>query len=770
MSAAIQGIYIALFGRPADPGGLAYWTEVTKGGADLSAMLSVLPNLTEYTARFEGQTPDQVITTVYQNLFGRAPDAEGLAFFKGQLASGAQTLATIAVNIMQGAQGDDKADVTAKVSAAELFTASLDTPEEIAAYQGADAAALAKKFLDTVDKDKPATPESVEKAAGAVVAGQDPTGGQAPNPGGGTGGGGGTPLPAEVIAINGAATPEATLAAIKQYANVLMGADAAGAFAMLPDGGGRQLAIALGLKEHIQLFGNFSSLSQVRTTLEFHTETEFGKFAFIRDVQGATTVDQMVAVLNEHVERLSDARRDLIDEWANSSSQAAQDRAEALEADPYTTVLASLAAKIDAGVDISPIAEDLLATPGLWGTTQIVNSLQQAIAHETAALAALNDGATLGELNSLSADLFDPDTRALFDEMPQGQGRQQAVALGVTEHINLFGAFTSTADAKAVVTFHTETEHAKFEFITSVQSANTQADMITALGIAKKLSEDRQDLIDKWSAADAPQAAKDRATELAQSDYTKEIKEIADAGALKLAYVADQLVASDTPFYGDSAIVGVIKSATAVLDGLGFVQASAGVGFEPTINLSPYLSSLLTDGRLTNDEFSAVVNLAGSEAKAFKLLWDHADDLYTVGGPAGGYYIEALNSFNIDVAIIYADYLKKTGQAGILSDIVKFTADGADEGNNPDRSQSMHHNILGNFDERTIDDRFGEVRGDGEIDFTFEMIIGRITEAGYGSAIGAIGNFTDGRPVYGGYEGTVPDSANAWDQQYIFGL
>lgn len=204
MSAAIQGIYIALFGRPADPGGLAYWTEVTKGGADLSAMLSVLPNLTEYTTRFEGQTPDQVITTVYQNLFGRAPDAEGLAFFKGQLASGAQTLATIAVNIMQGAQGDDKADVTAKVGAAELFTASLDTQAEIDAYKGADAAALAKKFLDTIDKDKPATPESVEKAAGAVVAGQDPTGGQAPNPGGG--GTGGTPQPVDTVTTYSDAT------------------------------------------------------------------------------------------------------------------------------------------------------------------------------------------------------------------------------------------------------------------------------------------------------------------------------------------------------------------------------------------------------------------------------------------------------------------------------------------------------------------------------------------------------------------------------------
>lgn len=195
MSAAIQGIYIALFGRPADPGGLAYWTDVTKGGTDLSAMLNVLPSLTEYTSRFDGMTPDQVITTVYQNLFGREPDAEGLAFFKGQLASGAQTLATIAVNIMQGAQGDDKADVDAKVGAAELFTASLDTPAEIAAYSGADAAALAKKFLDSVDKDAPATAESVEKASAAVVAGEDPTGGQAPGGGGTGGGGGGTTTP-----------------------------------------------------------------------------------------------------------------------------------------------------------------------------------------------------------------------------------------------------------------------------------------------------------------------------------------------------------------------------------------------------------------------------------------------------------------------------------------------------------------------------------------------------------------------------------------------
>lgn len=195
----IQGIYIALFGRPADPGGLAYWNEVTKNGADLSEMLRVLPATEEYTSRFEGQTPDQVITSIYLALFNREPDPEGLAFFKEQLASGAQNMATIAVNILQGAQGDDKADIEAKVEAAELFTASLDTEAEIEAYKGADAAALAKKFIDTVDKDNKPTADAVEKAADAVAAGQDPTGGQAPVGGGGGGGGGGgtvTPTPA----------------------------------------------------------------------------------------------------------------------------------------------------------------------------------------------------------------------------------------------------------------------------------------------------------------------------------------------------------------------------------------------------------------------------------------------------------------------------------------------------------------------------------------------------------------------------------------------
>lgn len=190
----IQGIYIALFGRPADPGGLAYWSEVTKNGQDLSEMLRVLPSTEEYTGRFTNQTPDQVIETIYQALFQRAADPVGLAFFTEQLASGAHDIATIAVNILQGAQGTDRADIDAKVEAANLFTASLDTPVEIAAYVGDTAAGQARQFLSTVNRENPADPLQVDQAVVQLVSA--PVGGQAP---GGGGGGGGTPAPTDVV-------------------------------------------------------------------------------------------------------------------------------------------------------------------------------------------------------------------------------------------------------------------------------------------------------------------------------------------------------------------------------------------------------------------------------------------------------------------------------------------------------------------------------------------------------------------------------------------
>ncbi len=152
--ASIQGIYLALFGRPVDPGGLVFWNEQTNGGKDLSTLIGRLTSSSEYLSRFDGQTSEQIVTSIYNSLFGRAPDAAGLAFFVQALKNG--SIETIAIQILDGARDQDLVVVQNKEQAANLFTASLDTAEEIAAYVGEKAAGQARALIDGITSD-PAT-------------------------------------------------------------------------------------------------------------------------------------------------------------------------------------------------------------------------------------------------------------------------------------------------------------------------------------------------------------------------------------------------------------------------------------------------------------------------------------------------------------------------------------------------------------------------------------------------------------------------------------
>src|SRR5690606_23841207 len=108
-----------------------------------------------------------------------------------------------------GAQGSDLAMIENKEAAANAFTASLDTDEEIAAYSGNDAADFGRQFLSTVTEDPETVPteEAVQEQIDTGLPDYDPGEGQTP-PGGGGGGGGGTPTPMDesVVAINAAET------------------------------------------------------------------------------------------------------------------------------------------------------------------------------------------------------------------------------------------------------------------------------------------------------------------------------------------------------------------------------------------------------------------------------------------------------------------------------------------------------------------------------------------------------------------------------------
>lgn len=148
----IQNLYIAYFGRPADPVGLAFWTEqVNAANGNLSAAIAGFATSTESGALYAGVSLGDKVTAIYQNLFNRAPEPTGLAFWVAKLVSGEISDAQAAYEILSAAGPGDAAAIGNKLSVAKAFTAALDTPAEIAGYNGLTAASLVRSFLSKVD-------------------------------------------------------------------------------------------------------------------------------------------------------------------------------------------------------------------------------------------------------------------------------------------------------------------------------------------------------------------------------------------------------------------------------------------------------------------------------------------------------------------------------------------------------------------------------------------------------------------------------------------
>ena len=74
-TAQIQNAYVTFFNRPADVAGLNYWSTYTGSANDLFTAFS---KANEYTSLFTGMNNTQIVTTIYENMFNRAPDVAGL--------------------------------------------------------------------------------------------------------------------------------------------------------------------------------------------------------------------------------------------------------------------------------------------------------------------------------------------------------------------------------------------------------------------------------------------------------------------------------------------------------------------------------------------------------------------------------------------------------------------------------------------------------------------------------------------------------------------
>ena len=148
----VQKVYIAYYGRAADPVGLAYWSkEIDDAGGSLSAIMASFGTSAEATTLYGSLSNTAKVNALYQQSFGRDADFAGLMYYAGELTAGTMTAASIAQNIFDGASGTDATILSNKLTVAKAYTAAIDTAGEVVAYAGTVAAASARTLLATVD-------------------------------------------------------------------------------------------------------------------------------------------------------------------------------------------------------------------------------------------------------------------------------------------------------------------------------------------------------------------------------------------------------------------------------------------------------------------------------------------------------------------------------------------------------------------------------------------------------------------------------------------
>jgi D-alanyl-D-alanine carboxypeptidase len=124
----VQSMYVAYYGRPGDPGGIDYWSQrLNESGGDLAAIIDAFGNSAEYSERFGVLDNRALVNNIFSQLFGRDADPAGLAFYVGRLDTGAMTLASIALNIADGVQTgtDDAAIVANRMQVANSYSTAV---------------------------------------------------------------------------------------------------------------------------------------------------------------------------------------------------------------------------------------------------------------------------------------------------------------------------------------------------------------------------------------------------------------------------------------------------------------------------------------------------------------------------------------------------------------------------------------------------------------------------------------------------------------------
>lgn len=177
----VQSLYVAYYGRPADSAGQTYWAERADAEGQ-GAILDAFGNSEEFTQEYGDLGNEELVDSLYQQLFGRSADAEGQSYYAGVLASGDKSLSEIAVTIMNAAQGSDVDAIDAKTEVAQYYTDhvaegeyEVDAAQSLVAEVDGEtseqeiAAAKAEVDASTGDEQTPPADEQIQVVDGSEI-------------------------------------------------------------------------------------------------------------------------------------------------------------------------------------------------------------------------------------------------------------------------------------------------------------------------------------------------------------------------------------------------------------------------------------------------------------------------------------------------------------------------------------------------------------------------------------------------------------------------
>jgi hypothetical protein len=165
----IQQLYLVYFGRPADPNGLAFW--LANQSATQESIAKEFAATPEYKAKIAGKDFSQIVNGFYLSLFNRNAEPAGLNFWVAQLNQGKLTTEQVGLIISNAALAQprtsvDNISVSSKLTAAANYTAEVNkSTAAILAYSGQAGITAGANFLLSVS-----TAATIPSAAATTAA------------------------------------------------------------------------------------------------------------------------------------------------------------------------------------------------------------------------------------------------------------------------------------------------------------------------------------------------------------------------------------------------------------------------------------------------------------------------------------------------------------------------------------------------------------------------------------------------------------------------